>query len=61
MIWQKTELLNCQKIIHTLDLVLDKNQDDVLEEFINVFSEKDQYYAFIKAIFKKVKKDNQCY
>jgi uncharacterized protein (TIGR02646 family) len=50
--------IELSKIIHTLDLVLDKNQDDVLEEFINVFSEKDQYYAFIKAIFKKVKKDN---
>ncbi|WP_348800173.1 retron system putative HNH endonuclease [Flavobacterium adhaerens] len=50
--------IELSKIIHMLDLVLGKNQDVVLEEFINVFSEKDQYYAFIKAIFRKVKKEN---
>lgn len=51
--------IELSKIVYMLDLVLDKNQDKVLEEFVNVFSEKDQYYAFIKAIFKKVKKENE--
>lgn len=50
--------IELSKIIYMLTLVLEKNQHQVLEEFINVFSEKDQYYAFIKAIFKKVKEHN---
>lgn len=50
--------IELSKIIYVLDSVLGKNQDDVLEEFINLFSEKDQYYAFIKVIFKKVRKEN---
>ena len=50
--------IELSKIIYMLNLVLDKNQEEVLEEFFNIFSENDQYYAFIKTIFKKVKKDN---
>ncbi|GIZ08066.1 retron system putative HNH endonuclease [Flavobacterium sp. UMI-01] len=46
------------KIMNILDLILDKNQDEVLEEFVDMFTEKDQYYAFIKAIFKKIKNEN---
>lgn len=47
--------LELSKIINMLDLVLDKNQDGILEKFIHLFSEKDQYYAFIKAIIEKSK------
>lgn len=48
--------IELSKIIYMLDIVLEKNQDEVLEGFINEFSKKDQYYAFINAIFEKVKK-----
>lgn len=49
--------IELSKIIFMLDLVLDKKQDKVLKEFIKMFSEKDQYYAFIKSIFEKIKKE----
>ncbi|MDQ5929799.1 MAG: hypothetical protein QG594_1580 [Bacteroidota bacterium] len=47
--------IELSKIIYTLDLVLKCNKVEVLEAFIKEFSEKDQYYAFIKVIFEKVK------
>jgi uncharacterized protein (TIGR02646 family) len=50
--------IELSKIIYMLDLVLEKNQNEVLEEFVDMFSEKDQYYAYNKAIFRKVKKEN---
>ena len=46
------------KITYILEKVIDTNQVDILENFINEFSEKDQYYAFIKAVFEKIKKNN---
>lgn len=43
------------KIIDYLEILLDQGLDEPLEEFIKLFSEKDQYYAFLKVIFEKVK------
>ena len=48
--------IELSKIIYMLDIVLEKNQEEIFEGFINEFSERDQYYAFINTIFEKVKK-----
>lgn len=43
------------KIIYILEKVLGQNEVEVFNNFINLFSAKDQYFAFIKTIFAKVK------
>lgn len=44
------------KITFTLEVVLSKNDKNILEDFINLFSVEDQYFAFLSTIFDKVKK-----
>lgn len=44
-----------KKIISYIEKIIEINSKEKLEEFFKLFSEKDQYYAFIKTIFEKVK------
>lgn len=44
------------KIVFILENIIDRNLPrEILNEFSNLFSEKDEYYAFIKILIKKVK------
>ena len=44
------------KVVFYLEKIIDKNpSDEVLEAFSNVFSEKDQFFAFIKTLLENVK------
>jgi uncharacterized protein (TIGR02646 family) len=48
----RTEYLS--KIVDTISQIIEKDQEK-LDLFCSYFSEKDEYYAFIKNIFEKVK------
>ncbi len=43
------------KITFVINEIINKNKEELLDKFISQFSQKDQFYAFIKTIFEKVK------